>query len=60
MIKLMKKYERVELQVNFNNARNQLLSGYDSIDADKPLRNTTLITKPTEEENKIKQKFIDD
>jgi len=37
MRKLMKKYERVELQFNFNNARNQLLSGYDSIEANKPL-----------------------
>lgn len=35
MRKLMKKYERVELQVNFNNARNQLLSGYDSIEGNK-------------------------
>lgn len=33
----MKKYERVELQVNLNNTRNQLLTGYDSIDRDKPL-----------------------
>ncbi len=29
--KLMKKYERVELQQNINNARSKLLAGYESI-----------------------------
>lgn len=47
MRKLMKKYERVELQFNFNNTRNQLLSGYDSTDADKPIVKSASISKMT-------------
>lgn len=31
MKKLMKRYERVELQYNLNNARSKLISGYDSM-----------------------------
>lgn len=41
MRKLMNRYEKVELQFNFNNARNQLLAGYDSASGDKPLAKVT-------------------
>lgn len=58
--KLMKKYERVELQVNFNNTRNQLLSGYDSIDGNKPLTKDTEIYKMTNQDKKAKQILIDE
>lgn len=53
MRKLMKRYERVELQYNLNNARNHLISGYDSIDGQKsydPLNNDN-------GENKFKKPF---
>lgn len=36
MRKLMKRYERVELQYNLNNVRNQLLQDDDSIHEIKP------------------------
>jgi hypothetical protein len=58
--KLMKKYERVELQVNFNNTRNQLLSGYDSIDGNKPLTKDTEIYKMANQDKKAKQILIDE
>ena len=31
MRQLMKRYERIELQYNLNDARNQLASGFDSV-----------------------------
>ena len=36
MRKLMKRYERVELQYNLNNVRNQILQDDDSFEEAKP------------------------